>query len=61
MEPPLVQQPSSLQLNAIVVGADLGGLATDIALKRDGHNVTVYEQAAELAEVEILRAYLEHG
>jgi salicylate hydroxylase len=33
-----------------VVGAGLGGLAAAIALRRQGFEVTVYEQAAELAE-----------
>ncbi|KAL1968737.1 hypothetical protein VTN77DRAFT_1563 [Rasamsonia byssochlamydoides] len=38
-------------LNIIIVGAGLGGLATAIALARNNHHVTVYEQAERLAEV----------
>ena len=33
-----------------IVGAGLGGLAAAIALRRQGFDVQVYEQAAELAE-----------
>jgi flavin-dependent dehydrogenase len=33
-----------------IVGAGLGGLAAAIALRRQGFEVQVYEQAAELAE-----------
>ena len=39
------------QLNVIIVGAGLGGLATAIALAQKNHNVTIYEQAHRLAEV----------
>ncbi|KAG2225383.1 hypothetical protein INT45_010019 [Circinella minor] len=38
-------------INIAVIGGGLGGLATAIALRRAGHNVTVYEGADELAEV----------
>lgn len=38
-------------LNIIIVGAGLGGLSTAIALRRNGHNVTVLEQASALGEV----------
>lgn len=40
-----------VKLNILVVGAGLGGLATAIALRRTGHQVTVFEQAHELMEV----------
>lgn len=43
--------PAKLQLNIIIVGAGLGGLAASIALRRGGHNVTILEQAAALGEV----------
>lgn len=42
-----------MKLNILVVGAGLGGLATAIALRRTGHNVTVFEQAPELMEVSV--------
>jgi salicylate hydroxylase len=38
-------------LDIIVVGAGLGGLATAVASRLSGHNVTVYESAKELREV----------
>lgn len=37
----------------MVVGAGLGGLATAVALARQGHEVTVLEQAAVLGEVRL--------
>ena len=40
-----------VQLKIIVVGAGLGGLATAIALVRNGHEVTVLEAAPQLGEV----------
>lgn len=43
--------PGSLPLNISVVGAGLAGLATAIALARNHHYVTVFEQAGQLAEV----------
>lgn len=42
---------AKVKLNILVVGAGLGGLATAIALRRTGHQVTVFEQAPELMEV----------
>jgi salicylate hydroxylase len=37
-------------LRILIVGAGIGGLTAALALLRDGHDVEVYEQAAELAE-----------
>ena len=38
-------------LDILIVGGGLGGLATAIALKQKGHNVTVLEGAAKLGEI----------
>jgi salicylate hydroxylase len=38
-------------LNVIVIGAGLGGLAAAIALRRQGHQVTVYERYDFAGEV----------
>lgn len=42
---------AKINLDIIIVGAGLGGLATAVALRRRGHDVTVFEQAPELMEV----------
>ncbi|PVH92152.1 FAD binding domain-containing protein [Periconia macrospinosa] len=42
---------SIVQLDIIVVGAGLSGLAAAISIAKSGHNVTVHEAASELAEV----------
>uniref|UniRef100_L2G0S0 FAD binding domain protein n=1 Tax=Colletotrichum fructicola (strain Nara gc5) TaxID=1213859 RepID=L2G0S0_COLFN len=42
---------SSVQLEIIVVGAGLSGLATAVAAALSGHKVTVFESAKELLEV----------
>lgn len=34
-----------------IAGAGIGGLTAAIALRRDGHEVTVYEQASRLSEI----------
>ncbi len=38
-------------LHVLVVGAGLGGLATAIALSRQGHQVSVFEQAPQIGEI----------
>jgi 2-polyprenyl-6-methoxyphenol hydroxylase-like FAD-dependent oxidoreductase len=43
--------PAARPVKVLVVGAGIGGLATAIALRRDGHEVAVYERAAALQEV----------
>ncbi|KAL3479834.1 hypothetical protein BJX99DRAFT_255270 [Aspergillus californicus] len=44
-----VRSPTKLKI--AIIGAGVGGLSTAIALKREGHTVTVYEQALALSEV----------
>lgn len=41
----------SSTLDIVIIGAGLGGLAASISCALGGHNVTVLEQARELAEV----------
>lgn len=45
------QQRSPVQLDVIVVGAGISGLATAISTALSGHKVTVFESAKELLEV----------
>jgi salicylate hydroxylase len=42
---------AKVKLKIIVAGAGLGGLATAVALRRRGHDVSVFEKASELGEV----------
>ncbi len=57
-----------MTLSIAIVGAGIGGLAAGIALRRDGHKVTIYEQASAFSRVgagiqqgpnsiKVLRAY----
>ncbi|WP_285729198.1 FAD-dependent oxidoreductase [Nocardiopsis sp. ATB16-24] len=39
------------RLDVVVVGAGIGGLATALALLKEGHRVRIYERAEELSEV----------
>jgi ribulose 1,5-bisphosphate synthetase/thiazole synthase len=45
--------------NIAVVGAGVGGLATAVALKRAGFNVTVYESSPVLSEVGVTFSSIE--
>jgi glycerol-3-phosphate dehydrogenase len=47
------QRKSPVQLDIIVVGAGLSGLASAIGAALSGHHVTVYESAKELLEVSV--------
>ena len=38
-------------MQIVIVGAGIGGLSTSLALARNGHSVTIYESAPQLAEV----------
>jgi salicylate hydroxylase len=44
--------PSKLKLNVIVVGAGIGGMAAATALGRRGHNVTVFEDAPQIGDLQ---------
>lgn len=50
---PTMPSATSTSLDIIVIGAGLGGLAAAISCALGGHNVTVLEQARELAEVRV--------
>ncbi|CAN8104108.1 unnamed protein product [Discula destructiva] len=50
-EPVHSQQQSPVQLDVIVVGAGISGLATAISTALSGHKVTVFESAKELLEI----------
>lgn len=45
------QQKSPVQLEVMIVGAGISGLATAISTALSGHKVTVFESAKELLEV----------
>jgi salicylate hydroxylase len=47
----VAESPGFTTLRILIVGAGIGGLAAALALLRDGHDVEVYEQAAQLAEL----------
>ncbi|KAK7979662.1 hypothetical protein PG989_012119 [Apiospora arundinis] len=55
MEPSPASMPSPheafVQLDVIVVGAGLGGLATAVSIAQSGSQVTVFEAAKELSEI----------
>jgi salicylate hydroxylase len=44
-----------LELQVIVVGAGMAGLATAISLRKIGCKVTVLEQAPEFGEVRVVK------
>ncbi|KAJ7057603.1 hypothetical protein C8F01DRAFT_319934 [Mycena amicta] len=47
---PLLDMGSGEQLNFIIVGASVTGLASGIALKKSGHSVVILEKASQLGE-----------
>lgn len=47
------QSKSQIQLDIIIVGAGLSGLASAVAASLSGHHVTVFESAKELREVSV--------
>jgi salicylate hydroxylase len=44
-----------IKRDIIIIGAGLGGLATAIALRQDGHSVRILEEVTEFKEVSIPR------
>lgn len=44
-----------IKRDIIIIGAGLGGLATAIALRQDGHSVLILEEVTEFKEVSICR------
>lgn len=42
---------SASPLNILIVGAGIGGLTAALGLRKNGHNVTVYEQSKLATEV----------
>jgi heterodisulfide reductase subunit A-like polyferredoxin len=53
-------ETATVKLDVAIAGAGIGGLAASIALARDGHSVTIYENAPALGEVG-LRAYTRYN
>jgi salicylate hydroxylase len=47
----VAESPGFTTLRILIVGAGIGGLTAALALLRDGHDVEVYEQASQLAEL----------
>lgn len=47
----MTQEEHQQEMNIIVVGAGIGGLAAALSLSKAGHKVTVLESASELAEI----------
>lgn len=41
---PSVAAPNTKSLNVAIIGSGLGGLSAAVALRRQGHQVTVYER-----------------
>lgn len=44
------QNQSARPLNILIVGAGIGGLTAALGLRKNGHNVTVYEQSKLVTE-----------
>lgn len=45
------QTDGQVKLDIVIIGAGVAGLSAAIALKRDGHNVVIYESTHTLSEV----------